>query len=295
MRYEYGSSNEVLLPNKSLHREQRKEQQHQRQQLRSIEFRINICVLLVVTWCFVSLGGHFLGSRQPLSSVSLAGTYPSVSSSLPSYYNSNNPETKIPDSDSDSVSVLIVFIDNDEAQLLMANEVAKGARSIKNVDVVTTTVSKAKFDQVLAADGVILGSSVENANTHPDIQKWINDSWDVTQDLSNKVGAAFVTAGGLSAGEEGTMTSLIQTMMIFQMIIVGGNSWLSPFGASAITYESPFGASEIDDVGDNDGGGVYSNTPLYFSKECYESKDTIVHPLFLNKGELSRVKLSQSM
>lgn len=66
---------------------------------------------------------------------------------------------------------------------------------------VTTTVSNAKFGQVLAADGVILGSSVENANTHPDIQKWINDSWDVTQDLSNKVGAAFVTAGGLSARE----------------------------------------------------------------------------------------------
>ena len=37
------------------------------------------------------------------------------------------------------------------------------------------------------------------------------------QDLSNTVGAALVTAGGLSAGEEGTMTSLIQTMMIYQI------------------------------------------------------------------------------
>ena len=65
------------------------------------------------------------------------------------------------------------------------------------------------------------------------------------------------------------------------------------FGASAITYESPFGASEIDDVGDNNDGDDYSNTPLYFSKECHESKQTIVHPLFLNKGKLSRVESSQ--
>jgi NAD(P)H dehydrogenase (quinone) len=239
----------------------------------------------------VSLGSNFLGPRYPLSSASLIGTYSSVSSSSSSYYNSNNFETKTLDSDSDSDSVLIVFIDNDEAQLLMANEVAKGARSIKNVNLVTATVSNAKFDQILAADGAILGSSVENANTHPDIQRWINDSWDVTQDLPNKVGVAFVTAGGLSVGEKRTMNSLIQTMMIFQMIIAGGNSWLSPFGASAITYESPFGASEIDDVGDNDGGD-YSNTPLYFSKEYHESKHAIVHPLFLNKGKLSRVESS---
>ena len=75
--------------------------------------------------------------------------------------------------------------------------------------------------------------------------------------------------------------------------MLGENSWLCPFGASAITYESPFGASEIDDVGDNNDGDDYSNTPLYFSKECHESKQTIVHPLFLNKGKLSRVESSQ--
>ena len=64
------------------------------------------------------------------------------------------------------------------------------------------------------------------------------------------------------------------------------------FGASAITYESPFGASEIDGVGDNNDGDDYSNTLLYFSKECHESKQTIVHPLFLNKGKSRRVESS---
>ena len=119
--------------NASLHREQRQEQEQQnKQQLRSIEFKINICVFLIVTsWCLVSLKSKFVGPIYPLSSASIIGTYSSVSSSSPStYYNSSNFETETPDSD--SVSVLIVFIDNDEAQLLMANEAAKrGEKYIK--------------------------------------------------------------------------------------------------------------------------------------------------------------------
>ena len=113
MKYDYGSE-EVLLPNASLYREQEQEQQN-KQQLRSIEFKINICVLLIVTWCLlVSLKSKFVGPIYPLSSASIIGTYSSVSSPPSSYYNSNNFETETPDSD--SVSVLIVFIDNDEAQ-----------------------------------------------------------------------------------------------------------------------------------------------------------------------------------
>ena len=146
MNYDYGS-NEVLLPNASLHREQRQEQEQQnKQQLRSIEFKINICVLLIVTWCLlVSLNSRFLGPIYPLSSASIIGTYSSVSSSSPStYYNSSNFETET--LDSDSVSVLIVFIDNDEAQLYWwRTRQRKGASSIKNITVVTTTVSNAKI------------------------------------------------------------------------------------------------------------------------------------------------------
>jgi hypothetical protein len=51
---------------------------------------------------------------------------------------------------------------------------------------------------------VILGSSVENGNTHPMLQASINnEQLDIRYDLREKVGGtAFVTAGGISAGEE---------------------------------------------------------------------------------------------
>lgn len=68
------------------------------------------------------------------------------------------------------------------------------------------------------------------------IHKWIN-YWHIDADLSNKFGGAFVTAGGVNAGADGSIMSILRSMMVFQMMIVGGDSWTSPFGAAATMYE----------------------------------------------------------
>jgi hypothetical protein len=169
------------------------------------------------------------------------------------------------------VVVLIVYVPDDEGQLMMASKVAEGAKSVDNTVVISEPVSIASFQQVLEADAIILGSSVENANTHPLIQAWIND-WDIRRDLSGKVGGAFVTAGGISAGEESTLHSLTRAMLIFRMIVVGGNTWTSAFGASAVVGEPPFTA--IKGKRDN----------LDFPEVCYEDPDEVIHPMFLAKA-----------
>jgi NAD(P)H dehydrogenase (quinone) len=175
--------------------------------------------------------------------------------------------------------VLIVYgPDKDEAQILMANNVAKGARSVENTMVIQESIRTATFEQVLEADAVILGSSVENANTHHQVQAWINENWDLSFDLSNKVGGAFVTAGGISAGEEGTLQRLLQSMLIFRMIAVGGNDWTSAFGASAITHEAPF-TSHHDDADEDDEGKLD-----LFPSVCYERPGELVHAIFLSKA-----------
>lgn len=68
--------------------------------------------------------------------------------------------------------------------------------------------------------------------------------------LKNKIGAVFVTAGGISAGEEIAQMNIIQSMLIFGMIIVGGPDWTQPFGASAITGEPPFETDSPDQISD---------------------------------------------
>ena len=65
--------------------------------------------------------------------------------------------------------------------------------------------------------------------------------------MKDKIGAAFVTGGGISAGEELAQLSILHSMMIFGMILVGGPSWDQAFGASAITGEQPFSSDSLVD------------------------------------------------
>jgi NAD(P)H dehydrogenase (quinone) len=171
-------------------------------------------------------------------------------------------------------AVLIVYIPDDEGQLVMAHRVSDGVKSVVNTTVILESTTTASFDQVLEADAIILGSSVENGNTHPLLQTWINEQWNIRYDLRSKVGGAFVTAGGMSAGEEGALLSLIRAMLVFRMIVVGGDSWTAAFGASAVTAEGPFTSFEVASQDDE----------MEFAEVCYQNNDEIIHPIFLNKA-----------
>eukprot|EP00542_Grammatophora_oceanica_P020098 CAMPEP_0194028764 /NCGR_PEP_ID=MMETSP0009_2-20130614/2661_1 /TAXON_ID=210454 /ORGANISM="Grammatophora oceanica, Strain CCMP 410" /LENGTH=255 /DNA_ID=CAMNT_0038668251 /DNA_START=1 /DNA_END=768 /DNA_ORIENTATION=- len=144
--------------------------------------------------------------------------------------------------------VLVVYGPSDDAwQQLMAKTIGQGieqaaADGSSAVTYRIQSIDNTTFAQVLQADGIILGASVENANVHHKVQEWINTQWDIEGDLTQKVGSAFVTAGGISAGQESSLLSLLRSMLIFNMIVVGGDTWTEPFGASAITYEGrPYG------------------------------------------------------
>jgi len=136
--------------------------------------------------------------------------------------------------------VLIVYDSKTGNTERMAEAVANGARSIDGVEVLKQKADVTSDDDLIRADAFIVGSPVYNANVTPEISRFIA-SWPFEdQPLKNKIGAAFVTAGGISAGEEIVQMNILQSMLIFGMIIVGGPDWTQPFGASAITGEAPF-------------------------------------------------------
>jgi NAD(P)H dehydrogenase (quinone) len=198
--------------------------------------------------------------------------------------NANHADNTVDPADAQQVIILIVHGPHgDKDQEAMANRVADGARSISNTLVLQESIATASFQQILQADAVILGASVENANTHHKVQQWINENWDMQhrKDMIQKVGGAFVTAGGISAGEEGTLHRLLESMLVFGMIVVGGNDWTSAFGASAVTYEAPFQASpppkSSSSNDDNDANG-------WFVDSCYNYHGEVIHPMFLAKA-----------
>ncbi|MFB0516283.1 MAG: flavodoxin family protein [Candidatus Neomarinimicrobiota bacterium] len=143
-------------------------------------------------------------------------------------------------------NVLIVYYSVQGHTAAMAEAVAEGARSVSGAAVKLLPVDKATYSDVLAAEAIILGSPVHNANVAPPIQQFIN-SWPIAgQPLKDKIGAAFVTGGGISAGEELTQLNLLHTMLIFNMIVVGGPTWQQAFGASGITGEAPFNDEQVE-------------------------------------------------
>ncbi len=140
----------------------------------------------------------------------------------------------------DDPLVLIVYQSQTGHTRQMAEAVSAGARQVDSVRVRMIPVEKASEKDIRAARAIVLGCPVYNGAVPPAMQGFIN-SWPFEgQPLKNKIGAAFVSAGGISAGQESTMLQMLRSMLVFNMIIVGGEEWNSAFGAAAITGEAPF-------------------------------------------------------
>lgn len=130
----------------------------------------------------------------------------------------------------------------------MARAVQEGAESVEGVVVLLKPVGEVSRSDLIQANAIILGSPVYNANVSPEISAFIA-SWPFEgEPLKDKIGAAFVTAGGISAGEEIVQMNMLQSMLIFGMVIVGGPGWTQPFGASGISSEEPFSAQSPEEL-----------------------------------------------
>lgn len=139
-----------------------------------------------------------------------------------------------------SHQVLITYYSKENHTKLLAEAVSKGVLSVKGVTLVIKSVAETTEQDLMDADAIIVGSPVYNANPAPEVLAFIQQWPFQNTPLINKIGAVFVTGGGISSGEELAQVNLLHSMMIFGMILVGGNSWDAAFGASAITGEEPF-------------------------------------------------------
>lgn len=144
--------------------------------------------------------------------------------------------------------VLITYYSQSGNTEKLAKAVAEGARSIEEVEVRLLPIDQVKESDLLEASAIIVGSPVYNANVAPAVQKFIN-SWPFEgRPLKNKIGAAFSTGGGISIGEELVMLNILHSMLIYGMIVVGGDETEAAFGASAVTGEGPFDGGKMDEI-----------------------------------------------
>jgi NAD(P)H dehydrogenase (quinone) len=145
-------------------------------------------------------------------------------------------------------NILITYYSKTAHTQSLAEEVAKGAQSIPGVQVILKRIDQTTTKDLLDADAIIVGSPVYNANLAPELVQFMS-TWPFEGNpLKDKIGAAFVTAGGISAGEELAQVNILHSMLVFGMVVVGGDNWTSAFGASAITNESVFKTEKLDTI-----------------------------------------------
>jgi NAD(P)H dehydrogenase (quinone) len=144
--------------------------------------------------------------------------------------------------------VLIVYHSQTGHTRAMADAVAAGVTGAGGTALLRS-VDSVPAAELLAADAIVLGSPVHNANMAVPMQEFISRWPFEGRPLADKRGAAFVAGGGISAGQEATQLALIRAMLVHGLIIVGGVDWLSAFGAAAITDEEPFvgGVQPVDE------------------------------------------------
>ena len=129
--------------------------------------------------------------------------------------------------------VLVVYDSKTGHTEKMASAVAEGARQVSGVDVVVKRVDKTDIEDLLSADGIIMGSPTYYGQMSAKLKALIDKSVKVHGELEGKVGAAFTSSGGTASGAETALLSILEAMLVHGMI-VQGNPHGKHYGAAAV-------------------------------------------------------------
>ena len=127
---------------------------------------------------------------------------------------------------------LIVYDSKSGNTEKMAGAIGEGIRGA-GLDIEIKKVDEVSLADLVAADAMVLGSPTRFCTMSDKMKVLIDKSIEIyPEGLQNKVGAAFTSSGDIAGGNETTLLSLIQAMLMHRMVIVGHQS--GSFGAVAI-------------------------------------------------------------
>ncbi|MFA4916426.1 MAG: NAD(P)H-dependent oxidoreductase [Syntrophales bacterium] len=119
------------------------------------------------------------------------------------------------------MQVLVMYYSKSGHTKKLAEEIARGVGEVDNVNCLLKSVSEVTKDDFIASDGIIAGSPVYFGGMAAELKAVFDKFVGVRRKMEDKIGAAFTTSGDPSGGKETTMMSIIQTLLIYGMIIVG--------------------------------------------------------------------------
>lgn len=117
-------------------------------------------------------------------------------------------------------NILIIYFSQSGNTEKLAQAIARGAER-KDVLAEVKRVEATTNNDLTRADAIIVGSPVYFGSMAAPIKEMFDKSVTIRRQLKDKIGAAFATGGHHTGGKETTIFSIIQAMLIHEMIVVG--------------------------------------------------------------------------
>ncbi|OPY11597.1 MAG: Flavodoxin [Syntrophus sp. PtaB.Bin001] len=119
------------------------------------------------------------------------------------------------------MQVLVTYFSRTGHTKMLAEAIAQGVSEVDQVKCLLKPISEVTKEDFTNSDGVIVGSPVYFGGMAAEVKALLDSFVGVRPKMADKIGAAFATSGDLSGGKETTLISLIQTLLIYGMIVVG--------------------------------------------------------------------------
>ncbi len=118
------------------------------------------------------------------------------------------------------MKVAIIYYSRSGTTQKMA-EIIHACIKSEGVEVDIFPVAKIKPEQLLEYDGIIIGSPTYYGTLAAEIKQLLDESVAFHGRLDGKAGAAFSSARNLAGGNETTILSILEAMLIHGMVIQG--------------------------------------------------------------------------
>lgn len=119
------------------------------------------------------------------------------------------------------MNVLVLYYSKTGNTRKLAEHVAEGVNSVSGVAAVLKSTQEVTKDDFLDSAGIIAGSPVYFGVMAADLKRVFDEYVGVRKKMEDKVGGVFATSAALAGGNETTMMSIIQALLIYGMIVVG--------------------------------------------------------------------------
>jgi len=145
-------------------------------------------------------------------------------------------------------NVLVLYDAKGRSIDTMAQAAANGVEESGLAIPTRMTIEQATREDLVAADGLLLGSPNWSGITGS-LKQWLDDQGDLWEELvlSGRPGAAFTTGTGRHSGLETTLRQLVHWMLACGMVIVG-----LPWSERMRTSGSYYGATAAGGVSEED-------------------------------------------